>query len=865
MTKAAESEPLDLEDDVKPIKDEIKKPNIFLKHWKKKDTPYGNDYTTNFAQSPDSPRYPDEDKGYKSETYIGGKKKKGKIEEPEERKIQQVDDEEAAATYYGDIPQQKVGTKLNDPNTSAGKFFGNQPKSVRQHFEHTAYDPEVAEKWKAELNKISQVHLMNVDDESPPAEKGLTHNADARQAAKGRAVEKILPAIPMIANIATSLASGGGEEEEETTKSHHTNCPYCNGKSNNKQHDENPDKFHAWMDSERQKSMLTNTRFMNKIESADPTRTQHQPKRRRAHIMDAGKPARDIRSRKEDTKLDLQRRRVGAVPKKDIRNLGTFDSEGNWVNPKERENITPPSHKINPNPKFHTVKEPKSKAAPTDTRSQPDASDIITPKPRTVNQLQSNLFDKPKPETPKGGESPNLKPRERKGVKGYLSNVNPFKGSKQKPAEQGYMIDDIGNIGVKVGGGNPNQKTPKVDGQAVDIGKNTQSFYSFRTKDGYGSGDLDLANVIPNTVVNDKETYIGQTASGKHRMVDRNKITKTKVGDDIHFFVNGVEDRGIVVKMGNEYLQIFKEDGQFHNIHINDTFFVKDIIINKEWDKMDSIERYEVLHKIHAPSPRFIGKSWNELPVEIKELLTKDVRRIGGTGSKIQDENPVFTPPAPPALDAKADENTKYFSAHTGKLLGTGAKGRLAQQNEKEPNVNELKSEDFRKLKPTYQGDAEEKNKGERYASRGRPDSQSAPRGGEESGKDWMKYWKDHTTREPKKSDVEEGTYGNVGNTSDIAPSTSTNLDVSESTGYEERPHISVEEVGSLPRRDAKDNNDDETKEKEDDIKEPKESKDTKKVGVPTGNYNTFGLTYSVKANTVWNKKTQRWEQKDEY
>ena len=74
-----------------------------------------------------------------------------------------------------------------------------------------------------------------------------------------------------------------------------------------------------------------------------------------------------------------------------------------------------------------------------------------------------------------------------------------------------------------------------------------------------------------------------------------------------------------------------------------------------------------------------------------------------------------------------------------------------------------------------------------------------------------------------------------------------------------------MEEVGSLPRRDAKDNNDDETKEKEDDIKEPKESKDTKKVGVPTGNYNTFGLTYSVKANTVWNKKTQRWEQKDEY
>ena len=134
-----------------------------------------------------------------------------------------------------------------------------------------------------------------------------------------------------------------------------------------------------------------------------------------------------------------------------------------------------------------------------------------------------------------------------------------------------------------------------------------------------------------------------------------------------------------------------------------------------------------------------------------------------------------------------------------------------------------IKSEDFKKLKPLYQGDAEEK----------------------------------------EKSDVEEGTYGNIGSTSNVAPSTSTNLDVSESTGYEERPHISVEEVGSLPRRDAKDNDDDETKEKEDDIKEPKESKDTQKVGVPTANYNTFGITYAVKANTVWNKKTQRWEQKD--
>ena len=38
---------------------------------------------------------------------------------------------------------------------------------------------------------------------------------------------------------------------------------------------------------------------------------------------------------------------------------------------------------------------------------------------------------------------------------------------------------------------------------------------------------------------------------------------------------------------------------------------------------MDSTERYEALNKIHAPSPRFIMKSWADLPAEIKQLLSK--------------------------------------------------------------------------------------------------------------------------------------------------------------------------------------------------------------------------------------------------
>ena len=60
-------------------------------------------------------------------------------------------------------------------------------------------------------------------------------------------------------------------------------------------------------------------------------------------------------------------------------------------------------------------------------------------------------------------------------------------------------------------------------------------------------------------------------------MEDLNKITSTRVGDNIHFFVNGAEDKGTVVKMDSKYVTVVKDDGNFQDIHINDTFFIKDI------------------------------------------------------------------------------------------------------------------------------------------------------------------------------------------------------------------------------------------------------------------------------------------------
>ena len=129
----------------------------------------------------------------------------------------------------------------------------------------------------------------------------------------------------------------------------------------------------------------------------------------------------------------------------------------------------------------------------------------------------------------------------------------------------------------------------------------------------------------------DSKTYIG---SNSKKRVAMNKIKNTRVGDDIHYYINGKEGRGIVVKMANEYMEVFKEDGQLGTIHINDTFFVKDILVNKQWDDMDDGERYEALTKIHAPSPRYITKQWSDMPEEIKVLLTKEGGNMaGGTGS----------------------------------------------------------------------------------------------------------------------------------------------------------------------------------------------------------------------------------------
>ena len=117
-------------------------------------------------------------------------------------------------------------------------------------------------------------------------------------------------------------------------------------------------------------------------------------------------------------------------------------------------------------------------------------------------------------------------------------------------------------------------------------------------------------------------------------MEDLNKITSTRVGDNIHFFVNGAEDSGTVVKMNTSFVTVVKDDGILQDIHINDTFFIKDIIVNKTWNDMSMEERAVALHDIHAYSPRFLAKSWQQLPKELKDvMLQKSNVEQGAYGS----------------------------------------------------------------------------------------------------------------------------------------------------------------------------------------------------------------------------------------
>ena len=231
---------------------------------------------------------------------------------------------------------------------------------------------------------------------------------------------------------------------------------------------------------------------------------------------------------------------------------------------------------------------------------------------------------------------------------------------------------------------------------------------------------------------------------------------------------------------------------------------------------MNHSERGEVLVKAHAPSTRFVTKNWYELPRELQEVLTKQ------TGSTQE------------AGVSRDDETRTYRDQDKS----------LAANN------------------PTVKDDTFVKGYGSEAKDQTDDEGQTIPDFKPQRAKLGQNCVSCGKKLKPKKaSDVEEGAYGGI--------STETPLDISESTGYEERPHICVECAGQLPREEAKPHGANEIEEGKhgDKVKEPKvvtgetshpENKSDqfrkiygggkkKKKGVPEWNVNTWGINYTVK------------------
>jgi hypothetical protein len=435
---------------------------------------------------------------------------------------------------------------------------------------------------------------------------------------------------------------------------------------------------------------------------------------------------------------------------------------------------------------------------------------------------------------------------------------------------------------------------------------------TFIYKDGFGAGNSATQDAIANNVVidpdtfvgnkNNKETYIGDKDKEKLAM---NKIQHTKVGDDIHYYMNGVEGRGIVVKMSNEYVLVAKEDGDFQDIHISDTFFVKDIVLNKTWDMMDSNERTEMLVKAHAPSARFVTKDWYSLPRELRDVLTKFTGSTSEAGVSRDDETKTHRDRDQslaannPTTDDEQSNGLKRdekVASDVDKGYGDEFKeGGFKQQQAKKKKPKGKKCVSCGKV---HKGDWKEKDSitGEQskegkpatghwadwacetcgMEGHGREDfehhelthggKKTGRRGHQVEGGKFTPY--DPQSRSPamvERSDVEHGAYGAAGGSPNAGVSTQAAFDIDEDTGYEERPHICEDCVGKLPRSDAKghheneieeDKNEKSLKEQFDKVKEKEKSEQFRKIygggkkkkkGVPEWNVNSWGINYTVK------------------
>lgn len=310
-------------------------------------------------------------------------------------------------------------------------------------------------------------------------------------------------------------------------------------------------------------------------------------------------------------------------------------------------------------------------------------------------------------------------------------------------------------------------------------------------KDGAGYGDLQSLNAQPDDTNRDAETYVGRPAPVKSEtyiqerksysmgMTDQNKLKNTKLGDHINYYDNGVSGNGIVSKMSGQFIQIFKDDGKFYNININDTFHVSDILINKTWDDMDLAERTDELMKIKAYSPRFLNKSWDQLPRELKDVMKKDGALPKNPKNYTADEELM-------AIATSEQENANQAQAHINDNNWANLQDRLTSHDYTHTG---------KKIKPVIIDDG-----GDKYVAP--PDRMSRQPKGKRKSNISKAEW------DSMKSSSEDGAFGNTGSSPTTGVSTKIPFDATEDyegTTHDTRPkqfeyEDEKPEVGNEPK-----------------------------------------------------------------
>ena len=253
-----------------------------------------------------------------------------------------------------------------------------------------------------------------------------------------------------------------------------------------------------------------------------------------------------------------------------------------------------------------------------------------------------------------------------------------------------------------------------------------------------------------------------------------NKLQNTKVGDTINYYVNGTPMSGVVTAMSGSFINVAK-DNMVRTIRIDDTFFVKDIIMkNKSWNEMTMEEKGEALVNVRAYSPRFLSKTWEQLPQELKDALKGSGFRkeLPIKKPKMEEPKPVIEGQVDKAHDLSTtseDDDSSDFQWHKADS-SDNLKTNQGTYDSKGKQI------DNKPVSPTKVGRAD------KHVATKSHSCDEVEKSIEKMNKEFAKL----------KSGVEQGAYGNAGGRPFAGVSTQMDIDASED--YEGATHNDFKE-----------------------------------------------------------------------